>query len=154
MSKIMIGSLSDLKEIGNSPAYPLDAEYELTQDIDASDTMNWNGGAGFAPIGTASNPFTGKFDGKGHKITGLYINRPNEDNVGLFGVLFGEVRDLEIENGTIISLYTVGILTGTAYRACIAYVTCNACSISGLSENIIAGKLLYSSLYNSVLIPC
>ena len=39
----------------------------------------------WTPIGTSSQPFTGTFDGKGHTISGLYINDPSKNNVGLFG---------------------------------------------------------------------
>ncbi|HDI12511.1 MAG TPA: hypothetical protein ENF64_00165, partial [Hadesarchaea archaeon] len=43
----------------------LSAHYALGNDIDASDTVNWNGGAGFEPVGTDDNPFTGDLDGCG-----------------------------------------------------------------------------------------
>jgi parallel beta-helix repeat protein len=68
----------------------LGAWYELASDIDASPTRNWNEDRknqgtyfGFHPIGK----FTGHFDGKGHKITGLFINRPHTNYVGLFGYI-------------------------------------------------------------------
>jgi hypothetical protein len=38
----------------------LDAQYILMNDIDASATEEWNGGAGFVPIGC----FIGYFDGQ------------------------------------------------------------------------------------------
>jgi len=70
----------------------LDAHYVLWNDIDAAETAEWNDGAGFEPIGytdsswgAADQPFTGSFDGQGHEITGLTIDRPDEDEVGLFG---------------------------------------------------------------------
>jgi len=59
----------------------LNAYYILINDIDCSDTVNWNSEAGFVPLGT----FTGIFDGQEYKITGLFINRPSTDYVGLFG---------------------------------------------------------------------
>lgn len=51
----------------------------------------WNNGAGFIPIGSIAQPFSGTFDGgnsgvDGGKISGILINRPADDNVGLFGV--------------------------------------------------------------------
>ena len=56
------------------------AYYYLANDIDCSGFGN------FEPIGTSwSNPFNGTFDGKGYKITNLYINRSSTDCVGLFG---------------------------------------------------------------------
>ena len=41
---------------------------------------------GFQPIG-ASNSFTGNLDGQGHTISGLFINRPSDQNVGLISYL-------------------------------------------------------------------
>ncbi|UUM27507.1 filamentous hemagglutinin N-terminal domain-containing protein [Acinetobacter colistiniresistens] len=79
----------------------LTGNYVLGSNIDASDTVNWNGGKGFKPIGdyietvTINNdpnapggmsisqglinqPFTGNFHGLGHSVTGLHINRPDQ----------------------------------------------------------------------------
>ena len=111
---IQISSIYELQKIGNDPAYPLNGDYELTQDIDASKTVNWNGGAGFIPIGTSDNPFTGKFDGKGYKITGLYINRLDMSYIGLFGYIgsCSEVKNVCLENIIIVGNYYVGGLVG------------------------------------------
>ena len=57
----------------------LAGDYVLGNDIDASSIPN------FDPVGDFTTPFTGTFDGQGHTITGLTINRPGEDYVGLFG---------------------------------------------------------------------
>jgi len=74
----------------------LGSYYYLANDIDCTyDTQDpagalYNGGAGFEPIGDEDNPFGGRglhfgFDGRGHTVTGLYINRPSTKHVGLFG---------------------------------------------------------------------
>ncbi|MDG6226110.1 MAG: PKD domain-containing protein [Candidatus Thermoplasmatota archaeon] len=63
----------------------LSAHYVLGNDINASDTINWNSGAGFDPIGKANSPFIGSLDGKNHTISGLFIDSPNTDYYGLFG---------------------------------------------------------------------
>ncbi len=66
----------------------LAASYILVNDIDASETRGWNDGRGFSPIakdiGEEVNQFTGSLNGNGCHITDLYINRPSEDNIGLF----------------------------------------------------------------------
>ena len=49
-AQIDISSVEDLQKIGNDDLYPVDAAYELIQDIDASGTSDWNGGLGFKPI--------------------------------------------------------------------------------------------------------
>ena len=70
------------------------ASFLLVQNIDASGTAAWNDGLGFDPIGepvVLTTPFSGTFDGGGHTITGLTINRPgSSDPVGLFGLTSSE----------------------------------------------------------------
>ncbi len=69
--------------------------YELTGNLDfdtngdgradmVGDTY-WNAGAGWEPIGEADDPFTADFEGDGHTIANLFIDRDTEDGVGLFG---------------------------------------------------------------------
>jgi len=59
--------------------------YALGANIDASATTGWDGGAGFTPIGQGAYYFQGQFNGLGHTISGLSINRPSLDFVGLIG---------------------------------------------------------------------
>jgi hypothetical protein len=59
--------------------------YALGNDIDAAATDSWNGGKGFDPIGGSNNRLQGNFHGLGHRIAGLTIVRPDEDDVGLGG---------------------------------------------------------------------
>ncbi|MGC8844862.1 MAG: PASTA domain-containing protein [Candidatus Hydrogenedens sp.] len=140
-SVIEINNIVDMQKIGNDAGYPLDVEYELTQDIDASDTINWNSGAGFVPIGTESNPFIGKFDGNGHKIRRLYINCPEQNYVGLFGNVGGggEVTNLGIEEGWVIgggddTGILVGRNNGGIVRNCYSTgrVSCSGEYVGGL----------------------
>ncbi|MGK5029035.1 YDG domain-containing protein [Janthinobacterium sp. MDT1-19] len=81
------------------------AAYVLGTNIDASSTAGnkgvW-GEAGFIPVGTRDNAFTGSLDGQGHTISGLYINLPDTKNVGLIGYT---------EAGSVIS--HVGMLGGS-----------------------------------------
>jgi len=65
----------------------LSSNYILTHNIDASETLNWNGGLGFEPIGNFTTKYNGKFNGQGYAITGLTINHPSIDFVGLFGAI-------------------------------------------------------------------
>lgn len=64
----------------------LSAYWELGCNIDASNTTGWNGGLGFDPIGSPATEFKGSLDGNGYSISNLYINRPTETAVGLFGL--------------------------------------------------------------------
>ena len=77
----MIYDVHDLQAMRDD----LSVHYALADDIDASETSGWNGGMGFEPVGTDEEPFTGSLDGNGFVIEGLYINRPDEWYVGLFG---------------------------------------------------------------------
>ncbi|SNY97263.1 MBG domain-containing protein [Halomonas sp. hl-4] len=89
-------------------------DYVLGADIDASDTENWDGGAGFEPVSEGNiAPFTGTFNGLGHVITGLSIDRASTDYVGLFGyVNDGTVRHVGLEGGSVTGNRRVGGLVG------------------------------------------
>jgi len=89
--KHIISDLEDLLKIGGSNEYPMNAIYELEKDINISNCRTLDEGRGFTPIGSSGKPFTGIFDGKGFTISGLYINRPTSDSVGLFGFTNGAV---------------------------------------------------------------
>ena len=136
---IQISSIYELQKIGNDPAYPLDGEYELTQDIDARETVNWNDGSGFEPIGKLNNPFTGKFDGKNYKIVNLHINRHNTNCVGLFRYTSSnsEIKNVGIVNTIVSGSNCVGSLIGLNYG------TVTNCYSTGLStgRNKVGGLL-------------
>lgn len=60
--------------------------YLQTADINASTTANWHNGAGWLPIGTpgiGGRSFTGSYNGGGHIIDSLLVNR--NYSIGLFG---------------------------------------------------------------------
>lgn len=115
---IPIANYAQLKSIGLLPAYPLWGSYQLTSDIDASlsATENWNGTAyaGFKPIGSDTLPFTGAFDGQGHSIRNISINRTDSYYAGLFSMVAGNarVKDLSLKNASITGVNYVGGITG------------------------------------------
>lgn len=92
----------------------VDAHYVLDADIDASDTESWNARSGFVPIGTDDEPFTGSFDGQGHTITGLTIDRPGEDDIGLFAYTNeeSEIRNVSLDDAFVRGEDHVGIVVG------------------------------------------
>ena len=55
--------------------------------VAADDTPYWTNGAGWEPIATGSIPWGATFEGNGHTIHHLFINRPAADEVGLFGLV-------------------------------------------------------------------
>jgi len=132
---IEINSLAELAKIGNDPEYPVArALYHLNADIDASATATWNDTntlpnvlEGFKPIGSSTTPFDSIFEGNGHTITGLTINRPATDDVGLFGSVgaVGQVRNLSLIGGAVTGADRVGGLVGSNSG------TISTCTITG-----------------------
>ena len=99
------------------------AGYELTVDldfdtdedgqVDADDTY-WNNGVGWVPIGTSTDPFATTFEGNGHTIRYLFIDR-NTDYVGLFGRTEGRffvIRHVALTNVQVTGDDYVGGLVG------------------------------------------
>ncbi|TIX50934.1 beta strand repeat-containing protein [Alteraurantiacibacter aquimixticola] len=86
--------------------------YALGRDIDASATAGWNGGAGFDPIGSSSNHFTGTLNGQGHVISGLTIDREYFNDIGLFASLESGslIHDLSLDGGSVTGFYYTGAL--------------------------------------------
>ena len=116
------GTAADPYEITNATELQameddLDANYELVSDIDASETAQFNDGAGFDPVGPSFNAkFGGSFDGNNHTITGLTIDRPTENRTGVIGVLDdeGTIRNVSIVDANITGdLFTGGIVGTT-----------------------------------------
>lgn len=99
----------------------LDKHFVLTADIDLTD--EWE------PIGTyvdwenpANQPFTGSLNGAGFAINGLFIDQPNRQDVGLFGL----TADATIENLNLVDVditgRTAGGLIGWAFKTIVRNV--------------------------------
>ena len=90
-----------------------------------------NEGKGWQPIGTWSlSAFTGTFDGQGHEIRDMFINRPDESPVGLFGFAGeeGVIKDINIVHATVTGYYYVGGLMGRSNG-----IVTNSCSTGNVS---------------------
>ena len=107
---VEIDDADGLLEIGEDDGPPLSGRYILTGDIALTD--EWT------PIGSAEEPFTGVFDGGGHKISGLRIES-TEDGVGFFGFLGdgAEIRNLSLEAVLVMGGDGVGALAGISGAA-------------------------------------
>lgn len=91
----------------------LSAQYTVGNDIDASATEGWNGDAGFEPIGRGGNPFEGTFDGNGHNISRIHIDRADASYVGLFGsVEQGKIQNVGLADANVTGGNFVGGLVG------------------------------------------
>jgi len=98
------------------------AHYRLENNLDLS---GYASGQGWVPIGTATNQFTGTFNGNGKTITGLTINRPAVAGQGLFGFVGTSAAGGSISN---LGLVNVNI-NGGAQTGGIAGDLNNASSI-------------------------
>ncbi|MGL1903755.1 MAG: cadherin-like domain-containing protein [Fibrobacterales bacterium] len=141
---IGINNYDELKLIGNHNDYPLYGSYKLLNTIDASLSREENGGAGFMPIGDATEPFTGVLDGAGHEIYGLYVHRPDSSNVGLFGVIqSGKIENLGVK-GTFTGRSSVATIAGKISDASVISKSYGIGIIKGRSH--IGGLVGYSSM--------
>lgn len=135
------GALTALQNINSN----LSGKYLLGEDIDASATQNWDNGAGFTPIGSDATEFKGTFDGGGHTISGLTINRPASDYVGLFGYASGAaIRNVGLISSSISGQKYVGGLVGEAVGITISDSYNQAGTVTG--SNSCIGGLVGSDL--------
>ena len=106
-----------------------DGRYILAGNIDAGVTNTWNrtvyGIEGFLPIGEDyRTQFTGRFDGAGHTLRGLYIKRPSENTQGLFGYTVGaRIENLSLVDGNVEGHDSVGGIVGYAQDTVIRNVS-------------------------------
>ncbi len=118
-SEESISNCQELQDINND----LSEEYYLEENIDCSETKDWNDGEGFEPIGDGDSHFSGVFDGRGHTISNLYIDR--HSYVGLFGSMKGgaiyniHLRGVDIQGVGDIGEKGVGTLVGTNFEGII-----------------------------------
>ena len=107
----------DLGAIRNNPR----GSYLLMDDLDSATpgytelaSPTTNEGKGWQPIGNDSYLFTGNFDGQGHEICDLFINRPDESLIGLFGSVGEEavIENVGLVNATVTGEHEVGSLVG------------------------------------------
>jgi len=107
--------ITDLYGLQGAASLPMNNFYALANNVDATPTESWNSGAGFLPIGGGNaGSFTGTFYGQGHTINGLFINRPTESYISLFGeTLSGAlIEDLAVTNVVIDASFEVGGVVG------------------------------------------
>lgn len=136
-----LGSATDKDSSGNytlqglAHSSNLYSNYVLGADINAVDTSTWNSSEGFKPIGTSASRFMGRFDGLGHTINNLTINRPTEDYVGLFG--FAErtrISNLGLVNVDIKGENNVGGLVG--------WLQASSGNFSSINNSYVTGSVI------------
>jgi hypothetical protein len=147
----------------------LGGHYLLMNDLDAttagyqelaSPTANQN--KGWEPIGIyeregSFDPFVGIFDGQGYEIRDLFINRPDEDGMGLFRALVadgegGVIKNVGVVNTHVTGYMNVGGLLGfNAGNVSSSYSTGNVTGnwsvggLVGLNTGNVSNSYSYSS---------
>ncbi|EEL84299.1 prepilin-type N-terminal cleavage/methylation domain-containing protein [Bacillus paranthracis] len=100
-SPFVITTIGELQSMKLSP----NSFFILGNDIEACVTKTWNNGKGFEPIVN----FTGGLKKSNFIINNLYINRPSEDEVGLF-------KTTKFSSSNFISIHLKNVnITGNNY---------------------------------------
>lgn len=121
----------------------------------ASETANE--GKGWEPIGTYEDQFGGSFDGQAYEIRNLFINRPNQHYVGLFGCVAGDVvegggviNNIGVVNVTVTGDSLVGSLVGFLYEGSVH----DSYSIGSVTGGNDVGGLVGRSSHGSYISNC
>jgi len=165
-SPYMICTPQQLDAVRDEP----DAYYQLCGNIDLTAYLasggegyeKW-GASGWMPLGNQVAPFTGSFDGAGYTISGLRINRPTVNEIGLFGLVNsgGTIQNLTVNltdnvnsstgrncgglvghlsgSGSVINNCSVtgtGIISGGSYIGGVAGLIDNGSSITGCYASV------------------
>ncbi len=143
--------------------------YELTDDltfdentdgaITSADAAYWDGGEGWEPIGDDAKEddaqrYNAVFEGGGHSISRLFINRPGSDYAGLFGAIgpHGSIRNVALLDADVTGRRSVGALAGMAYGITARVYATG--SVSGSKAGGLAGELggYVSTSYSNVAV--
>ncbi len=158
-----VSSLEHLCWISENPE-SWSSYFVQTASINASNTKFWNEAdhdnnpktkvrpMGFSPIGkNALQDFTGSYNGQNHVIENLYINRPIQNNVGLFGYVQTyshkkSIRNVRLVNVKITGKTNVGGLMGFNNHTRVEH-----CFVSGnvQGEQSLCGGLIGEMTYHA-----
>jgi hypothetical protein len=114
--------ITTIAELSSVNAY-LDKHFLLVNDLDFAGYANSNS-KGWKPIASDTSlddsqfhgkGFSGTFNGNGHEIKNLFINRPDENYIGLFGMISnGHVDSLALPDADITGKENVGAFAGAS----------------------------------------
>ncbi len=148
---IEIRTIADLYSVNNN----MSGNYKLMNDIDMTEDTSVGGdwdfmGNGWEPIGSdgiyGNIPFTGTFDGNGHKIIGMRINRNITPSgagtiyLGLFAKNEGTIQNLGIDETSIVAEgdYSSGICAINSGTVLNCY---NKAAVSSSTNNSYSGGI-------------
>ena len=120
------------------------SSFKQIADIDLG-VPPWNEGTGWDPIGDYdpwddTKSFRGNYNGDGLNLFNLYINRPDESQLGLFGSTLGCVlTNIHLGNINIFGQGTIGGIVAISYNDVVSN-----CYVEGKIEgNSLLGLLMY-----------
>ena len=105
--------------------------YELVKDLDFNvadsyrdnivDTT-WTTSTGWQPIGSDTDRFSSVFEGNGHTIAHLYINRSNGEYIGLFAVTAdtAKINNIKLSDVNVRGYSDISSLVGINYGSIIS----------------------------------
>lgn len=122
------------------------SHFKQVADIDLTEWISDNSSsAGWMPVGTKDAPFEGSFDGGNHTISGLKINRPSSDYVGLFGYTAKgySIQNIRIESPNVNGGNYTGVVVGHS-ESKISNIQAVAAIVKGIAY---VGGICGSSIY-------
>ena len=151
-----ITTADDLNKLAadvNSGTKYTDTYFKLMNNVSFSCTSDWDNLTSeennFTPIGnSSSNSFRGTFDGNGMSISGIRIYKNTKDvasqNIGLFGVLRGTVKNLKLTDTRIVGYGYTGGIAGY----CSSNSTIDHCTVTSTVAiySIMAGALHFGGI--------
>ena len=113
-----------------------------------------NDGKGWEPIGTPDpfQPFTGSFDGQGYEISDLFVARPDEDGVGLFGLADegGVIKNTAVVGANVTGGVGVGGLVGYHWGGTVA----NSHASGNMTGDELVGGLVGTNADATIISSC
>ena len=106
----------------------------------------------WTPIGNDTNNYSGTFTGK--TVYNLFVNMPGKSNAGLFGTTTnGEIKNVTVENATIVGRLNVGVVAGTPYTSKYTNITVKGLvKVDGMAYvGGVGGKNAYANWTNIVV---
>jgi len=135
----LVATAAQLDDVRNH----LDAHFLQIADIDLG-VAPWNEGEGWAPIGTSSPsaPFKdGSYDGGGHAIRNMTINRPTAQQQALFGYTQQTtIRNVRMENVNVLGgPRSAGLAGSASFQTVIENCSAAGQVMSSASTGLVGG---------------
>ena len=123
-------------ELRRSLDFNVDASYSLP-----ANKMSWTMGDGWQPIGLGASGFNSRFEGSGHTISGLFMNRSAND-LGLFSILdaTGEIKNVGLLDVDIEGDSHIGGLVGRNHGTIINSYVSTATVVGNMDVGGLVGR--------------